>query len=53
MSELEKRAQRAAEMLRQTVTEALEQKRRLGHYAVIYRDGKAVRVADEQLVRPA
>lgn len=34
--------QRQLEILRQTVRETLERKRCLGHYAVIWKDGRAV-----------
>jgi hypothetical protein len=36
--------QRALDALRSAVTEALERKRRLGQYAVIWRDGQVVRI---------
>ena len=36
--------QRALDALRSAVAEALERKRRLGQYAVIWRDGRAVRI---------
>jgi hypothetical protein len=36
-------------VLRQAVSEALERKRRLGHYAVIWEDGHAVDVPPEAL----
>jgi len=34
--------------LKQAVTHALEKKRRLGQYAVIWKEGKAVRMGDEE-----
>ena len=36
------------EALRTAVTEALERKRRLGEYAVIWRDGQVVRIEPEE-----
>jgi hypothetical protein len=36
--------QRALDVLRSAVAEALERKRRLGQYAVIWRDGQIVRI---------
>ena len=40
MTEVQKRALLAKEMLAKAVTDELERKRRLGQYAVIVRDGK-------------
>ena len=39
--------QRALDALRSAVAEALDRKRRLGQYAVIWRDGQVVRIAPE------
>ena len=47
MSTLSKEDQRALDALRSAVAEALERKRRLGQYAVIWRDGHAVRIEAE------
>ena len=44
MSTLSADDQRALDALRSAVTEALERKRRLGQYAVIWRDGQVVRI---------
>ena len=44
MTRLSIKDQRALDALRRAVTEALERKRRLGEYAVIWRDGQAVRL---------
>jgi hypothetical protein len=41
--------QRALDILRLAVAEALERKRRLGQYAVIWRDGKVVRVEPDEI----
>jgi len=40
-------AQRQLEILRQAVRNALERKRRLGQYAVVWRDGKPVRIGED------
>jgi hypothetical protein len=40
--------QQALNALRSAVTEALDRKRRLGQYAVIWRDGRAVRIEPEE-----
>jgi hypothetical protein len=42
----------ALELLRRAVAEALERKRRLGQYAVIWRDGRAVRLEPEEIAVP-
>ena len=47
MSTLSAEDQRALKALRSAVAEALERKRRLGQYAVIWRDGKVVRIEPE------
>ena len=44
MSTLSADDQRALDALRAAVAEALERKRRLGQYAVIWRNGQAVRI---------
>jgi hypothetical protein len=44
MNTLSSEDQRALDALRSAVAEALERKRRLGQYAVIWRDGRAVRI---------
>jgi len=49
MTELQKQSLKVKEVLRQAVAEALEQKRRLGQYAVIFKDGRPVRVEPTQL----
>ena len=47
MNSLPVRNQQALDALRSAVAEALERKRRLGQYAVIWRDGQAVRIDPE------
>jgi len=44
MSTLSIEDQQVLDALRAAVAEALERKRRLGQYAVIWRDGKVVRI---------
>jgi hypothetical protein len=48
MSDLSTEAEQALDALRAAVTEALERKRRLGQYAVVWRDGRAVRMGPEE-----
>lgn len=48
-TELEEHAERACECLRKAVARALETKRRLGQYAVVYRDGKIVHLSPEEI----
>lgn len=48
MSILSIEDQRALDALRSAVAEALERKRRLGQYAVIWRDGQVVRIDPEE-----
>jgi hypothetical protein len=45
--------QLALDALRSAVAEALDRKRRLGHYAVIWRDGRCVRVEPQDLAELA
>ena len=44
MSNLSRDDQRALDALRSAVAEALERSRRLGQYAVIWEDGRIVRI---------
>ena len=48
MSPLSPESQRALDSLRQAVAEALERKRRLGQYAVIWQDGRPVQVIPDE-----
>ena len=50
MTRLSINDQRALDALRRAVTEALERKRRLGEYAVIWRDGQVVRLEPDELM---
>ena len=52
MNRLSADDQRALDALRSAVAEALERKRRLGQYAVIWRDGKVVRIEPEEEASP-
>lgn len=47
MTTLSTEDQRALDALRSAVAETLERKRRLGQYAVIWRDGQVVRITPE------
>ena len=48
MSTLSADDQRALDLLRAAVAEALDRKRRLGQYAVIWRDGQVVRIEPDE-----
>jgi hypothetical protein len=48
MSTLSADDQRALDVLRSAVAEALERKRRLGQYAVIWRNGRVVRIEPDK-----
>lgn len=47
MKDIEEHAKKVLDSLARSVREALERKRRLGQYAVIWQDGKVVRLFDE------
>ena len=49
MRNLSAKNQRALDAMRSAVTEALDRKRRLGQYAVIWRDGQVVRIEPDEL----
>lgn len=49
MKDMSSKNQQALDALRTAVAEALDRKRRLGQYAVIWRDGHAVRIEPEDL----
>lgn len=49
MTTLSTEDQQALDALRSAVAEALERKRRLGQYAVIWRDGRAVKINPEDI----
>lgn len=52
MIPLPAKSQQALDSLREAVAAALERKRRLGHYAVIWRDGQVVRIEGDELRVP-
>jgi D-aminopeptidase len=47
MSNLSPEAAQALDVLRAAVAEALDRKRRLGQYAVVWHDGRAMRIEPE------
>ncbi|CAN5273242.1 hypothetical protein BH09GEM1_BH09GEM1_32920 [soil metagenome] len=49
MTELSTADQQVLDALRRAVAKALDRKRRLGQYAVIWRDGKVVRLEADEL----
>lgn len=51
MNKLSKDDELALAALRRAVANALERKRRLGHYAVVWRDGQTVLLSPEQIGR--
>ncbi|MGB3295870.1 MAG: hypothetical protein WBB01_23040 [Phormidesmis sp.] len=47
MTTIPENTQRALDALREAVTQELDKKRRLGHYAVIWQDGKPVAIGED------
>lgn len=47
MTQISSHAQKTLDALRKAVTDALERKRRLGHYAVVCRDGRPVAIGED------
>jgi hypothetical protein len=47
MTTISPEAQKTLEALRKAVADTLERKRRLGHYAIIWRDGKPVAIGKD------
>ncbi|MDN3523333.1 hypothetical protein [Halomonas ramblicola] len=47
MTQLSPDTQELLDCLRATATETLERKRRLGHYAVVWRDGRPVLIGED------
>ena len=47
MTQISPQAQKTLEALRKAVADALERKRRLGHYAVVWRNGKPALIGDD------
>ena len=52
MAELDEHTRQGLECLRQAVAEALERKRKLGQYAVFWRDGRVVFEGPDAPVQP-
>lgn len=48
MTNIQQYAQQALDSLQKSVQEALDRKRRLGQYAVVWKDGKVVRLFEEE-----
>ena len=48
MTKLSSEDQRTLDVLQEAVNEALERKRRLGQYAVVWQDGKPARIGGEE-----
>jgi hypothetical protein len=49
MNDLEKLAEEAREALQRAVFEALDQKRELGQYAVVYEDDRVLHIGPEEI----
>lgn len=47
MTQMSAHAQKTLEALRKAVTNTLERKRLLGHYAVVWHDGEPVAIGDD------
>ena len=47
MTKISPDAQKTLEALRKAVANTLDRKRRLGHYAVVWRDGKPVAIGED------
>jgi hypothetical protein len=47
MNQFSEETQKILEMLREVAAETLERKRRLGHYAVVWQDGKPVAIGED------
>jgi len=50
-SNIPDRTQQTLAMLKQVAAETLDRKRRLGHYAVIWQDGKAIAIGEDAPVQ--
>ncbi len=49
MTRTQRRARQAQETLRKAVSHALQEKERLGQYAIVFQDGKTVQLEADQL----
>ncbi|MEL6351578.1 MAG: hypothetical protein AAFR58_07425 [Cyanobacteria bacterium J06627_28] len=47
MTQISSHAQKTLDALREAVAKTLERKRRLGHYAVVWRDGKPIAIGED------
>lgn len=47
MTDISPDAQKTLEVLRKVAVDTLDRKRRLGHYAVVWRDGKPALIGDD------
>lgn len=47
MSDISPKSQKILDILRKVAAETLEQKRRLGHYAIVWQDGKPVAIGED------
>ena len=47
MTSIPPETQKILDFLRQVASDTLERKRRLGHYAVVWRDGKPVAIGED------
>lgn len=52
MTQLSPDTQEMLDSLRAAVAETLERKRRLGHYVVIWQDGKPVLIGEDAPIQP-
>ena len=48
MTKIEQQAENAVKSLNKSVHDVLDKKRRLGQYAVVWQDGKIVRLFEEE-----
>lgn len=44
-------AQQALAAMKQAVSKELDRKKRLGHYAVVWKDGKPIKIGEDTLPR--
>ena len=49
MIETREQSEQVTRALKSAVSDALDRKRRLGQYAVVYKNGKPVRISGDQL----
>ena len=47
MTQISTHAQKTLDALRKAVSDTLERKRRLGHYAIVWRDGEPVAIGED------